>query len=110
VTSCSIALARARLAAAGLPEPAVMITAELVRAGKPDPEGYLLAAARLGALPADCVVLEDAPAGVRAGRAAGMRVVGVATSHPAAELEEADVVVATLADLPAALGRLSVGG
>ncbi len=51
VTSCSGALARARLAAAGLPEPRVMITAELVRAGKPDPEGYLLAAARLGAVP-----------------------------------------------------------
>ena len=99
VTSCSNALARARLAAAGLPEPRVMITAELVRAGKPDPEGYLLAAARLGAAPADCVVLEDAPAGVRAGLAAGMRVVGVATTHPVAELGRADHVIPTLADL-----------
>ena len=52
------------------------------------------------------MVLEDAPAGVAAGRAAGMRVVGVATTHPREELAGADAIVATLADLPAALGEL----
>lgn len=66
VTSCSLPLARARFAAAGLAQPSVCITAELVTRGKPDPEGYLRAAAALGAEPAACVVLEDAPAGVAA--------------------------------------------
>jgi mannitol-1-/sugar-/sorbitol-6-phosphatase len=110
VTSCSDPLARARLAAAGLRTPEVLVTAEDVRAGKPDPEGYLLAAERLGAAPADCVVLEDAPAGIRAGLAAGMRVVGVATTHPAAELARADAVIPTLVDVPGALGALSARG
>ena len=71
VTSCTGDLARARLAAAGLEPPAVLVTADRLRRGKPDPEGYLLAARELGADPAGCVVLEDAPAGVEAGRAAG---------------------------------------
>jgi sugar-phosphatase len=101
VTSCSRPLALARLAAAGLPAPPTMVTAEMVRAGKPDPEGYRLAASLLGAPAAACVVLEDAPAGARAARAAGMRVVGVATTHPAEELAPlVDLVVPTLAELP----------
>ena len=73
VTSCSAALARARLAAAALPAPAVMVTAELVGAGKPDPEGYLLAARRLGVDPQRCLVVEDSEPGLAAGRAAGAR-------------------------------------
>jgi sugar-phosphatase len=80
VTSGSRALAVARLCAAGIPVPEVLVTAEHVREGKPDPAGYLRAAALLGVDPADCVVLEDAPAGVEAGLAAGMTVVGVLTA------------------------------
>ena len=78
VTSATRALANARLSAAGLPKPTVLITADDVKAGKPDPSGYLLAAKRLGAQPSGCVVLEDAVAGIAAGRAAGVGwVVGV---------------------------------
>jgi len=80
VTSGSRALAVARLRAAGIPVPEVLVTAEQVQEGKPDPAGYLRAAALLGVDPADCVVLEDAPAGVEAGLAAGMTVVGVLTA------------------------------
>jgi mannitol-1-/sugar-/sorbitol-6-phosphatase len=98
VTSCTVPLARARLGAAGLEAPPVLVTPERLRRGKPDPEGYLLAARELGADPGDCVVLEDAPAGVAAGRAAGMRVVGVLTTHAADDLAEADERVATVAE------------
>ncbi|KUN85996.1 HAD family hydrolase [Streptomyces bungoensis] len=77
VTSADAALAGARMAAAGLPVPGVRITAESVGASKPDPEGFLKGAAELGVDPADCVVFEDSGAGIAAGRAAGMRVVGV---------------------------------
>ena len=89
VTSGNRPLALARLLAAGLPLPAALVTTEDVRVGKPDPEGYLLAAARLGVEPGDCVVLEDAPVGVAAGRAAGMPVLAVGTSVPRRELAEA---------------------
>ncbi|MFG2632741.1 HAD-IA family hydrolase [Streptomyces sp. NPDC048362] len=77
VTSADIALSTARMNAAGLPLPAVRVTAESVGASKPDPEGFLKGAAELGVDPADCVVFEDSGAGIAAGRAAGMRVVGV---------------------------------
>jgi sugar-phosphatase len=77
VTSCTIPLARARLKAAGLPEPRVLVTPELTSQGKPDPEPYLVTAERLGASPDDCIVLEDAHVGVQAGMAAGMRVVAL---------------------------------
>jgi sugar-phosphatase len=100
VTSGTRPLAEARLAAAGLPVPAVLVSAERVSAGKPDPEGYLLAAALLWIRPERCVVVEDAPAGVRAGRAAGMRVVAVATTHPAEALADAALVVGDLGELP----------
>ncbi len=83
VTSCGRALAEARLAGAGLPRPAVLVSADDVRRGKPDPEGYRRAAALLGLEPARCVAVEDAPAGIAAARAAGARTVGVATTHPA---------------------------
>ena len=81
VTSCDLALATARLAATGLPRPAVLVTAEDVPAGKPDPTGYLTGARRLGADPAACVVVEDAPAGVAAAGNAGMRCIAVTTTH-----------------------------
>ncbi len=93
VTSGSRALMLARLRAAGLPEPAVLVTAEDVAVGKPDPEGYLKAAAALGVDARRCLVIEDAPAGVEAGRAAGAAVLAVATSHDASVLGRADAVV-----------------
>ncbi|WP_030618099.1 HAD-IA family hydrolase [Streptomyces sclerotialus] len=77
VTSATVALAEARMGAAGLPMPDVRITAESVSASKPDPEGFLKGAAELGFTPEDCVVFEDSEAGIQAGLAAGMRVVGV---------------------------------
>ncbi|MFF7632607.1 HAD-IA family hydrolase [Kitasatospora sp. NPDC008050] len=77
VTSADLALAGARMTAAGLPMPELAITAESVGASKPDPEGFLKAAAALGIDPADCLVFEDSQAGIEAARAAGMRVVGV---------------------------------
>ncbi|KQQ11345.1 hypothetical protein ASF46_03065 [Rathayibacter sp. Leaf296] len=77
VTSASPALAAGRLAAAGVPSPDVVVTADDVLHGKPAPDCYLAAAERLGVLAADAVVFEDAEAGVRAGLAAGMRVVVV---------------------------------
>ena len=84
VTSASIPLARARLKAAGVAPPAVMITAEDVERGKPDPAGYLKAAAALGFAIADCLVFEDAEAGIKAGEAAGADVIVVtaAWTHP----------------------------
>ena len=84
VTSASVPLARARLKAAGVTPPAVMITAEDVERGKPDPAGYLKAAATLGFDIADCLVFEDAEAGIKAGEAAGadVMVVTAAWTHP----------------------------
>jgi mannitol-1-/sugar-/sorbitol-6-phosphatase len=98
VTSCTAALAEARLRAAGLAPPPVVVTADRLRRGKPDPEGYLLAARELGVEPDDCVVLEDAPAGVEAGRAAGMRVVALLTTHAPDELADADERVESVAE------------
>jgi mannitol-1-/sugar-/sorbitol-6-phosphatase len=77
VTSADRVLADIRMAAAGLAMPATVVTAELVSRGKPDPEGYLKAAAGLGVDPSEAVVFEDAPAGIAAGVAAGMRTVAV---------------------------------
>ncbi len=71
VTSCARELAEVRLRAAGLPVPQKMVTCDDVHRGKPDPEPYLKGAALLGVPAADCVVFEDAPAGIRAGKAAG---------------------------------------
>jgi len=93
VTSATHALAATRLAAAGLPVPDVLIGAEDVARGKPDPEGYLKGAAALGFAPEDCVVVEDTPAGLNAGRAAGMRVLAITTTFPASSLLGADAVV-----------------
>lgn len=97
VTSATRSLARARLEAVGI-LPGVLVAADDVTRGKPDPEPYLRAARLLGADPADCVVFEDAPAGLRAGRAAGMATVALATTHPAHELD-ADLVVPDLTAL-----------
>ncbi|MFF4344082.1 HAD-IA family hydrolase [Kitasatospora sp. NPDC001540] len=77
VTSADDRLARVRMAAAAVPLPPLMITAEHVGASKPDPEGFLKAAAELGVAPAECLVLEDSEAGIAAARAAGMPVLGI---------------------------------
>ena len=105
VTSCVPEVARSRLASVGLPRPRVIVTAADVARGKPDPEGYLLGAARLGVRPARCVVFEDAPAGLAAARAAGAVAVALTTTHPAHALD-ADAMLASLADVRAAV----VGG
>ena len=96
VTSCTRRLAAVRLAAAGLPVPDTLVTADDVARGKPDPEGYLTGARRWGAEPAASVVLEDAPAGVAAGKAAGMTVIAFTTTYPADALRAAgaDAVLA----------------
>ncbi len=86
VTSGNRDLAAARLAAVGLPVPAQMVTADDVTQGKPAPEPYLLGAQRLGVAPDRCLVVEDAPAGIQAGRSAGIRVLGVASTHTPEEL------------------------
>jgi sugar-phosphatase len=96
VTSGPRDLMRARLRTAGLPVPAVLVAAEDVSAGKPDPEGYLKAAAALGCDIGQCLVVEDTPAGILAGRTAGASTLAVVTSHDAMALTAADAVVPDL--------------
>ena len=96
VTSGTRPLALARLGAVGIEPPAVMVFADDVTRGKPDPEGYLTAARRLGADPAEALVVEDAPPGIAAARAAGAASVGVTSTHTRKELAAADVVIDTL--------------
>ncbi|MGP4001200.1 HAD-IA family hydrolase [Streptomyces sp. 8N706] len=93
VTSADEALAQARMGAAALPVPEVRVTAERVGASKPDPEGFLKGAAELGFEPEDCIVFEDSEVGIAAGRAAGMRVVGVG---PRAAAQAPTALVRTL--------------
>ncbi len=99
--------ATARLNRAGLPVPAVLICAEDVTRGKPSPDAYLLAATELAAGPEDCLVLEDAPAGIQAARAAGMSVVGISTTHQKDQLP-ADVCVPSISAVH--LGRIDRDG
>ncbi|MGW2816083.1 HAD-IA family hydrolase [Streptomyces sp. NPDC001415] len=105
VTSATRRLGEARLTEAGI-QPKNLISADDITRGKPDPEPFLLAAARLGVDPARCVVFEDAPAGLAAGRAAGMTTVALTTTHRADELV-ADVVVK---DLSAVSAQATAGG
>ena len=99
VTSGGRALATARLGYAGLPVPDILVTGDDVTHGKPDPEPYLLAAERMGDAPDRCVVIEDAPAGIEAAHAAGMRVIALATTHARQELPQAEAVVEHLSAL-----------
>jgi mannitol-1-/sugar-/sorbitol-6-phosphatase len=85
VTSAVADIARRRVAGVGLPVPGVLVGAADVARGKPDPEGYQRAATALGFDLRRCVIVEDTPAGVQAGRAAGARVVGILTTYPALE-------------------------
>jgi sugar-phosphatase len=96
VTSATKRLTVARLTVAGLPVPERLISADMVERGKPDPEPYRRGAELLGLRPEDCVVVEDAPSGVGAGKAAGSRVLGVLGTHTCEELREADWIVDSL--------------
>jgi len=89
VTSCTRALAEVRIRAAGLPQPQHLVTSSDVQHGKPHPEPYLTAARALGYAATDCIVVEDAPAGIRAGTGAGARVIAFPTTTDARELREA---------------------
>lgn len=106
VTSATPEIATARLRAASLPVPRVLICADDVRAGKPSPDGYLAAAAQLPVVPTDCVVVEDTPSGIEAARAAGMFAVAVTTTHTTGQLADAHLVIGSLGDLMPALRQL----
>lgn len=97
-----------------LPEPSVMVTADDVQRGKPAPDPYLLAAEHLGVAPADCLVIEDAPAGVEAAKAAGAKVIAVATTNRVEDLGLADAIAPALAALQITVGpeglRVHVNG
>jgi sugar-phosphatase len=89
VTSCSRRLAEVRLKTSGLPRPEVFVTSSDIRNGKPAPDPYLKGAEVLGFAAQDCVVVEDAPAGVRSGKAAGARVIGLCTTMASREIRDA---------------------
>lgn len=99
VTSGTRYLATRRLAAGNLPVPDILVTADDVKNGKPHPEPYRKGAALLGVDPHKCLVIEDAPAGIRAAHAAGMKVIGLASTYKAEELSEADTVISALSEL-----------
>ena len=99
VTSGARPVAVARLRAAGLPMPRVLVTADQVQHGKPHPEGYLTGAGLLETDPSQCAVVEDAPAGAVAARAAGARLITVASTHSLATLGSADLALDSLQDL-----------
>jgi sugar-phosphatase len=99
VTSGLREVATARLVAARIPIPPVMITAESIERGKPDPDCYLKGAEALGVDPDDCVVVEDAPIGAAAARAAGMRLIALTTTHRADQLEPAELILPDLIGL-----------
>ena len=96
VTSGTRYLATARLKLANLPTPNVLVSAEDVSKGKPDPEPYLMGAKLLGMKPAECLVVEDAPAGIRAAHGGGMKAIAITSTYPASELREGDAVVQKL--------------
>ncbi|WUH96422.1 HAD-IA family hydrolase [Spirillospora sp. NBC_00431] len=101
VTSMDRAQLKLRTEVAGVPVPPVVVTAEDVPNGKPDPSGYLKAARSLGVDPSDCIVIEDAPAGIAAGRAAGATVLAVTTSHDPAVLTGAHHIIHHLTNVTA---------
>lgn len=96
VTSGTRAIATARMRNTGLPIPRILVSADDVENGKPDPECYLKAAKLIGVAPQRCVVVEDAPPGIQAARSAGMTVIAVATTYSANELSAADAISSTL--------------
>ncbi len=103
VTSGTRYLATTRMRKFGIPIPNILVTADDVNNGKPDPEPYRKGAELLKANPADCIVFEDAPAGIRSAHAAGMKVISLPSTYPASELHEADVIVAGLSEITVSL-------
>jgi sugar-phosphatase len=103
VTSATRPLAVARLGYAGIPVPQHIITADDVIHGKPSPEPFLKGAALLGFAPADCVVFEDTPAGIASARSAGMKAIALQTTYPADQLQAANAIIGSLADVKATL-------
>jgi len=101
VTSATHALAEARLGFAGLPIPTRFVGGEDVLDGKPSPEPYLKGAVLLGFRPEECLVFEDAPAGIAAARAAGMQVIALHTTCPVHELNGAEAILESLAEVKA---------
>ncbi len=99
VTSGTRQLASARLERVGIPRPKVMVAADDVVKGKPDPEPYLKGAELLGVDAVACLVIEDAPAGIRSAHAAGMKVIALASTYGASVLGEADAVISSLREL-----------
>jgi sugar-phosphatase len=99
VTSGTSYLAAARLKLGNLPTPKVLVSADHVTKGKPDPEPYLMGAKLLGMNPAECLVIEDAPAGIRAAHAGGMKAIGITSTYPEPPLHEADAVIQKLAQI-----------
>jgi sugar-phosphatase len=93
-----------RLRHVGLPQPTVLVTADDVKRGKPAPDPYLLAAERLGVAPCDCLIIEDAPAGVEAAKAAGTKVVAVTTTNQASALSQADAIALSISAVQVDLG------
>jgi sugar-phosphatase len=93
VTSATRPMAKSRLRDAGFPTPRVLVTADDVVHGKPNPEPYWKGAAGLGIATELCVVFEDSPAGISAGRAAGMRVIGLLTTYPPEQLQQAQAII-----------------
>ena len=104
VTSATKRLMLGRLKVAGLPVPERIISADMVERGKPDPEPYRRGAALLGFHADECIVVEDAPSGVGAGKAAGCRVLGVLGTHMDEELKEADWIVGSLEEMMVTVG------
>jgi sugar-phosphatase len=113
VTSGTRLLASTRLRLFGIPVPKVMVTADDVANGKPHPAPYLKGAELLGMNPAECLVIEDAPAGIQSAHAAGMKVIGLASTYTASALREADAVVEKLTQIRVGVGEgdlaISVG-
>ena len=99
VTSGTRHLASARLRLAGIAVPKVLVTADDVAYGKPHPEPYLKGAELLGANPAECLVIEDAPAGIQSAHAGGMKVIALTSTYPASALRDADAVIGELTEI-----------
>ena len=110
VTSGTRFLATTRMRRFGVPIPEILVTADDVTRGKPDPEPYLKGAELLKVNPAECIVVEDAPAGIRAGHAAGMKVISLPSTYPEAELHEADAIVSGLLKIRVSLDGAGPNG
>jgi len=110
VTSGTRYLATTRMRRFGVPIPDILVTADDVKHGKPDPEPYRKGAEQLKVNPAECVAVEDAPAGIRSAHGAGMRVISLPSTYPVDDLKEADAIVAGLAMIKVSLDGAASGG